>query len=192
VNPQQADMRKDSPRAWVMAGLAFFTCFTVFGVFFSFGAFFKPMAAQFGASHAGASAIFAITACLSNLLGVVGGHLSDRFGPRRVMLVGATTIGVGLVATSRIEKLWLAYFTYGIGVGVGIAFTYVPVLAMVAGWFLKRRTAALGITVSGIGCGTLSLCPVSRCRDSAVRLARNVFPDGYSDRDRPYRLRAPR
>jgi len=144
-----------------MAGVAFFTCFIVFGVFFSFGAFFKPMAAQFGASHAGASAVFAITACLSNLLGIVGGHLGDRFGPRRVMLVGAITIGVGLVATSRIDRLWIAYFTYGIGVGVGIAFTYVPVLAMVAGWFLKRRTAALGITVSGIGCGTLVCAPMA-------------------------------
>ena len=143
-----------------MAGVAFFTCFIVFGVFFSFGAFFKPMAAQFGASHAAASTVFAITACLSNLLGVVGGHLGDRFGPRRVMLVGAITIGVGLIATSRIDRLWIAYFTYGIGVGVGIAFTYVPVLAMVAGWFLKRRTAAS--TVAGQGRHYLSLASGSK------------------------------
>jgi MFS family permease len=156
-----AEMLQDSPRAWLMAGAAFFTCFIVFGVFFSFGAFFKPMVAQFGASHAGASAVFAITACLSNLLGVVGGHLSDRFGPRRVILIGAVTIGIGLIATSHIEHLWLAYFTYGIGVGVGIAFTYVPVLGMVAGWFLTQRTAALGITVSGIGCGTLVFAPLA-------------------------------
>ena len=77
------------------------------------------------------------------------------------MLVGAATIGLGLVATSRIDRLWIAWLTYGIGVGVGIAFTYVPVLAMVAGWFLKRRTAALGITVAGIGCGTLVFAPLA-------------------------------
>jgi len=33
-----------------MAGVAFFTCFIVFGVSFSFGAFFKPMAAEFCAA----------------------------------------------------------------------------------------------------------------------------------------------
>jgi MFS family permease len=106
-----------------MASVAFVTCFIVFGVSFSFGAFFKPMAAQFGASHAGASTVFAITACLSNLLGLVSGHLADRFGPRRVMMAGAITMGLGLCATSRIDHLWIAYFTYGIGVGVGVAFT---------------------------------------------------------------------
>lgn len=144
-----------------MTGVAFWTCFIVFGVFFSFGAFFKPIALQFGASHAAASTVFATTAGLSNLLGIVGGHLGDRFGPRRVMMVGAIAIGLGLVATSRIDRLWIAYFTYGIGVGVGIALTYVPVLAMVAGWFFKRRAAALGITVSGIGCGTLVCAPLA-------------------------------
>jgi MFS family permease len=133
----------------------------IFGVSFSFGAFFKPMAAEFGASHAGASTVFAITACLSNLLGLVSGHLADRFGPRRVMMVGAITMGLGLCATSRIDHLWIAYFSYGIGVGVGVAFTYVPVLAMVAGWFLKRRAAALGVAVSGIGCGTLVCAPLA-------------------------------
>jgi MFS family permease len=161
LHSQPAELLRDSPRAWLMAGVGFFTCFTVFGVFFSFGAFFKPMAGEFGASHAGASAVFAITACLSNLLGVVGGHLGDRCGPRRVMLIGAATIGIGLVATARIDRLWIGYFTYGVGVGVGIAFTYVPVLAMVAGWFDKRRPAALGITVAGIGCGTLVFAPLA-------------------------------
>ena len=151
----------DSPRAWLMAGVAFAACFIACGVQFTFGVFFKPMSVEFGASHASAATIFAITASLTNLLGIIGGHLGDRFGPRRVMIAGALSLGLGLFMTSRVGHIQAAYATYGICVGIGVALTYVPVLAMVGGWFRKRRTAALGITVSGIGCGTLVCVPLA-------------------------------
>jgi len=102
----------DSAYAWLMAAVAFLTCFVVFGVVYSFGAFFKPMAAEFGASRAHTSVIFSLTAATYSLLGLVGGRLTDRFGPRRVMLVGALALGSGLVATSAARSLAIAYLTY--------------------------------------------------------------------------------
>ena len=36
-----------------------------------------------------------------------------------------------------------------------MAFGYVPMVAMVGGWFARSRTAALGVAVSGIGLGNL-------------------------------------
>src|SRR5436309_7864491 len=117
------DPRLDSRHSWLMAALAFVTCLVIFGVVYSFGAFFKPMAAEFEASRATTSAVFAITAAIYNLLGVVGGHLSDRFGPRPVVLAGALVIGAGLFATSYIDRLWLIYLTYGLGIGMGVALT---------------------------------------------------------------------
>lgn len=144
-----------------MAALAFGACFVVFGVVYSFGAFFNPMAAEFGANRAHTSAVFSITACVYNLLGVAGGHLADRFGPRPVMIAGAIAMGLGLVATASIDRLWVGYLTYGAGIGIGVACTYVPMLAVVGGWFFKRRNSALGIAVSGIGCGTLAIAPLA-------------------------------
>lgn len=149
----------DSPHAWRTAIAAFFACFVIFGVVYSFGAFFKPMAAEFRADRAQTSAVFSITACIYNLLGFAGGHLADRFGPRRVLLTGAIAMGLGLVSTSLIDRLWIGYLTYGIGIGIGVGCTYVPVLAMVGGWFERRRTAALGLAVSGVGGGTLVVAP---------------------------------
>jgi MFS family permease len=151
----------DSARSWLMATLAFVTCFVVFGVVYSFGAFFKPMAAEFGTSRATTSAVFAITAAAYNLLGVIGGHLSDRFGPRPVVIAGAVAIGIGLFSTSYIDRLWLIYLTYGLGIGIGVALTYVPMLAVVGGWFSQRRNTAMGVAVSGIGCGTLLFAPLA-------------------------------
>ncbi len=151
----------DSPRAWITVGAGFLSCFTLFGVAYSFGAFFKPMATEFGATREATSAIFAITSCLYFLLGPVTGYLTDRFGPRPVVATGALVMGAGLFLTARIPALWFAYLTYGLGVGVGVSCCYVPLLAVVAGWFYRRRNTALGVAVSGIGAGTLAIPPLS-------------------------------
>jgi MFS family permease len=156
---RQTQFERDSPHAWRMVTAGFLATFTLFGVVYSFGAFFKPIAAQFGANRSATSAIFSITSSVSFLLGPFTGHLADRFGPRRICAIGAVTIGLGLAATARIDQLWVAYITYGFGVGIAIACCYVPLIAAVSGWFLKRRNTALGIAASGIGVGTVVTAP---------------------------------
>lgn len=151
----------DSARAWIVSAAAFVVCFVVYGVLYSFGVFFKPMTVELGAGHASASIIFSVTVCVYGSLSLLGGNLSDRFGPRPLIIAGATAIGCGLAATGFIHSLWPAYLTYGLGVGLGVACTYVPMLAVVSGWFVKRRNIALAIAVSGTGCGILVVAPVA-------------------------------
>jgi MFS family permease len=157
----QARYERDSLHAWRMVAAAFLAAFTLFGVVYSFGAFFAPIALQFGANRSATSAIFSITSCISFILGPFTGHLADRYGPKRIAAVGAVAIGIGLGATSQINHLWAAYLTYGLGVGIAIACCYVPLIAAVSGWFLKRRNSALGIAASGIGVGTLVTAPAA-------------------------------
>jgi MFS family permease len=151
----------DSPRAWRMVAAAFVAMCAVYGVAYSFGAFFKPMAAEFGARRSATSAVFSITVLVWCVLGPLTGHLSDRFGPRIVVATGAVVMGLGLALTSMIDRLWLGYITYGLGVGVGVACAYVPMVAVVGGWFLRRRNTALGIAVAGIGFGTVFGAPIA-------------------------------
>src|ERR1019366_43822 len=139
----------DSPRAWWMVAAAFVAMCAVYGVAYSFGAFFKPMLAEFGARRSATSAMFSITVLVWASLGPVTGHLSDRFGPRVVVATGALVMGAGLALTSMIDRLWLGYLTYGLGVGAGVACAYVPMVAVVGGWFIRRRNTALGIAVAG-------------------------------------------
>ena len=89
------------------------------------------------------------------------GRIADRVGPRPVLLAGAVALGLGLFATSRVTSIWLGYVTYGVGVGTAVACAYVPMVATVGGWFARRRTAALGVSVAGIGMGTLVMAPLS-------------------------------
>ena len=151
----------DSAAGWVVVAATFVSTFTVFGVAYSFGSFFGPMADEFGSSRSSIALFFSITTFLYFSLGVVSGRICDRVGPRPVLAVGTVFMVVGLLLTSRVQSLWLGYLTYGIGVGVGVACAYVPMVATVGLWFERRRSAAMGVAVAGIGTGTLVVAPIS-------------------------------
>jgi MFS family permease len=107
------------------------------------------------------SALFSITSLSFYAFGSLTGHLSDRLGPRIVVSAGAGLVGAGLIASALIEQIWVGYLTYGIGVGLGAACAYVPTLAIVGGWFTRRRNAALGVAATGTGCGMLVMPPLA-------------------------------
>jgi MFS family permease len=153
--------KPDSLRAWLMVAAAFLASFVVFGVIYSFGVFLKPMAAEFDANAAGASAFFSITAAVFYTSGAVTGRLADRFEPRRIVVIGALSLGSGLCLTALADDIWICYLIYGIGVGIGGACCYLPPLAMIGGWFVQRRNMALGIAAAGTGCGTMVLPPIA-------------------------------
>lgn len=151
----------DSPTGWLVAGATFVSTFTVFGVAYSFGAFFRPMADEFGADRGTVALVFAITTLLYFGLGVVSGGAADRYGPRPVLLVGAVALVVGLIVTSQVQSIIVGYITYGLGVGIGVACGYVPMVACVGAWFDRYRSTAVGVAVAGIGTGTLVVAPLA-------------------------------
>ncbi len=144
-----------------MVAVAFVSMFTVFGVAYSFGAFFESMADEFGTGKGLTALLFSVTTFLYFTLGVVTGRWSDRIGPRPVLLAGALALGVGLLLTSAAPSIWVGLATYSIGVGIAVACGYVPMVAVVGGWFERHRTAALGVAVAGIGLGTLVMSPTA-------------------------------
>jgi MFS family permease len=158
----------DSARGWVMVSAAFAAMFTAFGIAYSFGAFLEPMAEEFGSSSGATSVFFALTSLTYFGLGALSGVAVDRYGPRRVLLVGAIALGAGLAATSQAGELWVGLVTYGLGVGIGVACAYVPMVAVVGGWFERRRTLAIGVAVTGIGLGTLTVAPLAAASIGAL------------------------
>jgi MFS family permease len=151
----------DSPRAWIVVAAAFLSMFVVYGIVYSFGTFFDSMAEDFDSGKGATALMFSITTAWYFGLGLVSGRAADRYGPRPVLLVAAAVLGVALLLTSRVQSIWLGYITYGVGVGIAVACAYVPMVATVGAWFVKRRTTALGVAVAGIGVGTLVVAPIA-------------------------------
>lgn len=140
---------------------AFLGAFVSFGVTYCFGVFLKPMATEFHASHAVMSALFSTITALSFFLAPFTGDIADHYGPRPVVGAGAVLMGAGLVLTAHIHSLPLIFVTYGVGLGAAVACTYIPAIAAVGEWFKLHRDIALGVAISGIGCGTLVAAPLA-------------------------------
>ena len=152
-------MKQEAPYGWVVVWATFVCLALIFGVSYSFAAFFASFAAEFDAQRADVSWIFGLSGLVYFVLGTLGGILADRWGPRLVCSCGMALIALGLLVTSWAPALWMVYLSYGLLVGLGIAFVYTPSIASVQPWFTVRRGLAGGIASSGVGAGTL-LVPV--------------------------------
>ena len=147
----------ESRRAWVVVWATFVCLAVIFGVSYSFAAFFENFAKEFAAQRADVSWIFGLCGLVYFVLGAGGGMLADRWGPRLVCMAGMISIAIGLFLTSLAQSLTTVYLSYGLLVGLGIALVYTPSIACVQPWFNKRRGLASGIASSGVGAGTLIL-----------------------------------
>jgi MFS family permease len=147
----------ESRRAWVVVWATFVCLAVIFGVSYSFAAFFENFAKEFAAQRADVSWIFGLCGLVYFVLGAGGGMLADRWGPRMVCMTGMVFIAMGLFLTSLAQSLTTVYLSYGLLVGLGIAFVYTPSIACVQPWFNKRRGLASGIASAGVGAGTLIL-----------------------------------
>lgn len=145
---------------WVVAG-AFLCMLTGYAVAYSFAPFFLPLETEFGARRGETSLVFSICAFLYFMLGFPAGLIADRVGPRPVVIGGLLLVALGLVLASQATTLWQVYLGYSIGVGVGVGLSYVPSIASVQRWFVRRRGTATGLAVAGIGVGTLVGAPLA-------------------------------
>jgi MFS family permease len=66
----------------------------IFGVSYSFAAFFASFAAEFAAQRADVALVFGLCGLIYFVLGVGGGMLADRFGPRTLCMTGMACLGL--------------------------------------------------------------------------------------------------
>src|SRR3972149_6241777 len=87
----------------------------------------------------------------AGLLAPLVGVFIDRFGARRVVLLGVAIIGASFLLLSSIDSLYFFYGTFLLmAIGNDCALGTAQYVA-VANWFSKRRGLALGVLSSGYG-----------------------------------------
>lgn len=141
---------------WVVVACVHVVLFTIFGVTYSFSSFFGALQTEFGANRAATSFAFSLAIFLYFVIGVGAGVVSDRTHVRWVAGFGMAALALGMWLAARAPTLPLFYLCYGLGVGIGVGCAYVPAIAAVQPWFIKRRGLAAGIASAGIGLGTLA------------------------------------
>ena len=148
---------KEAPYAWVVVWATFSALAIIFGVSYSFAAFFASFAGEFSAQRADVSLVFGLSGGVYFVFGAGAGILADRFGPRAVTCAGMLLIAAGLLLCSFAGSMAMVYAAYGVGVGLGIALVYTPSIACVQPWFTQRRGLAAGLASAGIGAGTVAV-----------------------------------
>lgn len=161
--PSIAEPKTRKPRffyGYVVVAASFLIMAMTWGSLYTFGVFFKSFLSEFNWTRAATAGAFSLAAIFIGAGSIVCGRFTDRVGPRRVVTVCSAFLALGFVLLSQVQALWHLYLYYGL-VGVGVSGAFVPMVSTVARWFVKRRGLMTGITVSGLGVGTLVMPPLA-------------------------------
>lgn len=89
---------------------------------YAFSVFIKPLRGEFGWTATEVQLAYAIAVLIFGLMTFPAGKLSDRFGPRPVVVIGGAILGIGFFMVSTIKSasdLSLLYIYYGVIAGFG-------------------------------------------------------------------------
>ena len=103
-----------------MAGVAFFVDFIAVGFFYSYGIFFKSIAAEFGDSCLDVAIGITITQGVGAVLAPFIGRALDRYPLKRIMALGALSMGAGFSLLSVVQSPFQFYLlSIFVGFGAG-------------------------------------------------------------------------
>jgi MFS family permease len=146
---------------WVVVGSAFTILCVAYGIQFSFGVFMPFISTDTGWDRGSLSLPYSLYVFVYSALGVVSGRLTDRVGPRIVLIAGGCLLGSGLMLVSQVRALWHLYVLLGLVAAAGMSAAYVPCNATVVRWFTRQRGAALSIASSGASFGMFVFPPLT-------------------------------
>ena len=138
---------------YIVVIASFFIIFVMHGMYSVYGVFFNPLQTEFGWSRTMLSGAHSLAFFLEGLFAIVVGRLTDRFGPKIIMVACGFVLGLGYSLMSQVNAVWQLYFFYGVIVGIGTGSGNVSLLSTTARWFIKRRGMMSGIVKVGTGAG---------------------------------------
>lgn len=125
------------------------------------GALFKPISLEFGLNRAAGSMASGIGAFANGVAYPITGWLSDRYGPKWVIIGGTCALSVGLMWMNFIHSAISYYLVWGGLIGVAQAVgASVAIDKMVTDWFVKKRGLAMGVRFALYGLMGVLVLPI--------------------------------
>src|SRR5688500_16493531 len=137
---------------------AFMTCIAI-GALFSLAVFLQPITQATGWSHTAVSSAMTLNFLAMGAAGFGWGALSDRIGPRSVVVAGAVLLGLGLFLASHAQTALQLQLAFGLLVGLAAGSFFSPMIAAVMGWISEHRGLAVSLVSVGIGVAPMTMSP---------------------------------
>ncbi len=130
--------------------------------FYGFPIFFKVLLDEFGWSAAAGAAVISLSRLEGGLEGPIIGWAVDKFGPRRMAVIGAVIAGTGFMLMSRVTSLdigpvhlsafviFVLLYAGWMSIGYNTGFGHASQAAVNA-WFIKKRSRAFAVFSLGAG-----------------------------------------
>ncbi|XP_001945535.1 monocarboxylate transporter 14 isoform X2 [Acyrthosiphon pisum] len=152
----------DGGWGWMVVFASLMICLISDGISFSFGLLYIEFLKEFQESKSKTAWIGSLFMAVPLILGPVGSALVDKFGCRKMTILGGVISGLGFIISSFADSIEMVFFTFGFLSGLGLCLCYVTAVVSIAYWFDKKRTLATGLGACGTGIGTLLYAPMTQ------------------------------
>ncbi|MCY4415440.1 MAG: MFS transporter [Chloroflexi bacterium] len=145
---------------WVLAASAVLG-FGAFGVVIpGYLAFSVPIRTELELSSGQSAFIVGAAWGIGDITSLVAGWLADRYGARRLVLVGGLLCGIGFAGLAFAGSFWAIVLSYTVAASVGRGLGIFPTLMTVANqWFEDRKALALAIVNTAVTGGAAAILP---------------------------------
>jgi MFS family permease len=164
-NNQETNQLPIDTNSNVYRGLIIFACAVGMALgaptflIYSFGVFIEPLSEGLQTGR-GAVSLALTFGLLGNLAaGPLVGMLSDRYGARRMVLIGVVALATVLLGFSLVQNIAHLYIAAILLVFLGAGTGPITYTRIISAWFNKRRGLAIGLALIGIGIGG-TLAPI--------------------------------
>jgi MFS family permease len=146
---------------WVIVAAGGLLGCVAIGAMFSLPVFLLPISRDTGWSVTGVSSALSVGFLAMAFASMIWGTLSDRLGPRVVVLIGSVILAASLALASLATSLVAFQLVFGLFVGGAIAAILVPMMACVTGWFDTHRSLAVSLVSAGMGVAPMTMAPLA-------------------------------
>lgn len=138
---------------WLVAAVASLALITTAGFRSTSGVLIVPLQSEFGWSRGTLGAPVSIDLVLFGLGGPFAAALHERFGVRKVMVGSLIAVSAGSALTVLMDPPWQLDLLWGIVMGAATGAVAVPLAAVIANRFVRRRGLVTGLLTASSATG---------------------------------------
>ena len=139
--------------AWIVIAIAAVMHMAGGSIRQAFGVLIVPLEENMGWNPATVTLAYAMASITGALLAPISGYCTDRYGARKVIMVGVVTFAAGALLTGVISEVWHLWISYGLFLGVASACFNVPIITTATYWFRTHLGYGVGFLQASHGLG---------------------------------------